>query len=607
MVSATLFSLALAILPTATAANSVAIADQGKACCPVVVAAKATAPELHAANELARFLGEISGATFEVKKVADKVAIKGPAILVGRGAAKNIVSSDEVAALGQEGYILRTRSGQLAIVGGRPRGTLYGVYSLLEDYLGCRWFTPNVSRIPHRSTIQLPPLDRRFVPVLEYRATDYPKSRDADWAVRNKINGNQTRLDAKRGGKIVYGPFVHTFNSILNPKDYFATHPEYFSEVNGKRIGGRTQLCLTNPDVQRIAIEKVRQWMRSQPNATIFSVSQNDWHNYCTCKNCQKIIDQEGAVSGLYLRFVNKIADAIKDEFPHNAISTLAYQFTRKPPKITKPRPNVIVRLCDIECCFSHPLIERAEIDPRNAAFAEDIRRWHQISNRLYIWDYVINYAHTIAPFPNLYSLKPNINFFINNGVKGIYEEADYFTKGGEFAELRTWILAKTLWDPTYDTDRAIDEFLDAYYGAAATPLRRYIDLIHGKAKMDEIHCHIFNAPSARLFTADVVRRAETLFSEAEKAVANDPTLLARVQVAHLPMQYVQITQQLQRLRDPANRTAVAVAKLAELLQKFDTVARKEGVTHIRESRSYHDWLNATKKEIEGFKAKVAK
>ena len=124
---------------------------------------------------------------------------------------------------------------------------------------------------------------RTVVPVLEYRSTDYPNSRDADWAVRNKINGTQTHLDAKRGGKIAYSHFVHTFNSILHPDQLFKEHPEYFSELEGKRQGGRTQLCLTNPDVQRLANETVKRWIREAPDATIFSVSQNDWHHYCTC------------------------------------------------------------------------------------------------------------------------------------------------------------------------------------------------------------------------------------------------------------------------------------------------------------------------------------
>src|SRR5262249_22764192 len=159
------------------------------------------------------------------------------------------------------------------------------------------------------------------------------------------------------------------------------------------------------------------------------------------------------------------------------------------------------VRLCDIECCFAHPLSIGAEIDKRNADFAHDLRRWSEITDRLYVWDYVVDFAHSIMPFPNLYTLKPNISFFADHHVKRIYEEAAYFTKGAELAELRTWILAKTLWDPGYDTDRAIDEFLAAYYGQAAGPLRRYVDLVHQKAQAGAIHLTIGARPSSPLFS----------------------------------------------------------------------------------------------------------
>lgn len=293
---------------------------------------------------------------------------------------------------------------------------------------------------------------------------------------------------------------------------------------------------------------------------------------------------------GPYLRFVNAIADAVRDEFPDKAVDTLAYQFTRKPPTQTTPRPNVIVRLCDIECCFAHPLATRADLDQRNADFARDLRDWSKISDRLYVWDYVINYGHSIMPFPNLYSLRPNIDFFVDHGVKGIYEEANYFSKGGEFAELRTWILAKTLWNPNYDTDRAIDEFLDGYYEEAAGPIRRYIDLIHGKARMDEIHFRIFDRPNSPLFSEDVVARATALVDEAEKRVVEKPAVLHRVQVARLPLTYVRIARLSEFVKKEPTRASADVQLLKTLFEGFDAVARKEGVTRVSERRSYEDW-----------------
>jgi hypothetical protein len=584
--------LALSAAPEPSA--PVLLADGGRTSYRVVVHRGATAVERHAAEELARYLREVSGATFPVEEIADAGAAPADSIRVGSGAAAGVIAPDEVARLGAEGYLLRTRGRTLAIAGGRPRGTLYGVYSFLEDVLGCRWFTPGVARIPKRERLELRPLERTFVPRLEYRATDYPNSRDADWAARNKINGTQTSLDERRGGKIAYGPFVHTFDAILNPKDHFAEHPEFFSEVNGKRLGVRTQLCTTNPEVLRRATETVRRWMRERPDATIFSVSQNDWSNFCTCPACAKVAAEEGSQIGPYLRFVNAIADAVREEFPGRAIDTLAYQFTRQPPELTRPRPNVIARLCDIECCFAHPLGSREDVDPRNAAFARDLRRWGEVCDRLYIWDYVISYRHCLAPFPNLYVLKPNIALFADHGVKGVYEEANYFSPGGEFAELRTWVLAKTLWDPGYDTDRAIDEFLDGYYEGAAGPIRRYIDLLHGKARMDGLHFRISEGPGSALFSEDILARATALFEEAERRVADRPEVLRRVETAHLSILYVRVS----RLADRARRggAGVDLQQQAALFTRLDRIARAAGVTHVSEQRAYGAWAEEVKK-----------
>ncbi len=576
--------------------HDVLLSDAGKTGYTIYVSSTATESEKHAADDLARFLGEISGATFPVQQTETPPADDPQAIIVGQGLHTSFVSDEERARLGQEGFVIRTRGPALAIVGGRPRGTLYGVYSFLEDSLGCRWFTPDVSRIPRQARIALKPLDRTVVPVLEYRSTDYPNSRDADWAVRNKINGTQTNLDAHRGGKIVYGPFVHTFNSILNPDEHFGRHPEYFSEVNGARLKERTQLCVTNPEVTRLTIETVRRWMREQPEATIFSVSQNDSYNFCTCANCAALTRQEGSPMGPYLKFVNTVAEAVEKEFPDKAIDTLAYQFTRKPPANIKPRPNVIVRLCSIECCFSHPLASSEADDPRNFAFAQDLRAWSKISNRLYIWDYVIDYSHCLMPFPNLYSLKENINFFIDNGVKGIYEEADYFTTGGEFSELRTWIIAKTLWDPSYDTDKAIDEFLAGYYEEAAGPIRRYINLLHDKARREHVHFRIFDPPKREFFTPELLAEAAALFAEAEQAAANKPAVQKRVRIASLPVKYVQIAHLLPSKEAPGPRSAAQKQELKTRFAAFDPIAQEAGISRVSEHRSYAEWAETVKK-----------
>jgi len=582
-----------------SSSDPVRLAADGKAICPVVVSGasldpkNADDPERHAAEELAHFLSEISGAHFEVTPLGKSHS--GTRILVGRDAARSLINESELNALGAEGYIIRARGTELAIAGAKPRGTLYGVYSFLEDELGCRWFTPEVARIPKQASLSVPPGDKRFVPPLEYRATDDPDSRDADWAVRNKLNGTQTKIDKQRGGKIEYSHFVHTFNEILDPAKQFQNHPDYFSEVGGKRLSEHTQLCVTNPAVLKIATDTVRNWMRAAPAATIFSVSQNDWFNPCSCATCKRLYTDEGdAWSGPYVRFVNAIAAAISHEFPDKAVDTLAYQFTRKPPAKVKPLDNVIVRLCSIECCFAHPLDSTESDDRENAAFASDLAGWSKLSHRLYVWDYVIDYSHTIMPFPNLRTIAPNIRTFVKNGVKGVYEEADYFTPGGELAPLRTWNVEKSLWNPEYDTERAISEFLDGYYEDASAPLGEYIGLMHDRAKNEKFHFTIWTGPDSPFFDDATMKRADELFDAAEAKVASKPAVLDRVKTARLPILYVEI-----------NRAADALQKggkkepLKALIDRFDTIAKKSGVTMINEATKYDTWLASARKIAE--------
>ena len=83
----------------------------------------------------------------------------------------------------------------------------------------------------------------------------------------------------------------------------------------------------------KVALEKIRQ----NPAAGMISISQNDWRGNCQCAKCKAIEEEEGSPSGLLLRFVNAVAADIAKEYPDFLMETLAYQYTRKAPKITRP------------------------------------------------------------------------------------------------------------------------------------------------------------------------------------------------------------------------------------------------------------------------------
>jgi Alpha-glucuronidase len=570
--------LALTMMAGGIAMAQVVLAENGKSLYRIVVPEKAIPSERYAAEELQRYLERISGVKLPI--VTDSEPMGSHEILLGDNAhLRKLGIQVDFAKLGTDGFVLRTFRNHLIIAGGRPRGTLYGVYALLEEKLGVRWFTPEVEFVPKMERVELPPLNEKQVPALEYREVFWTEMmRDPDFAARHRLNGHHYRLTEKHGGRaVVFYPFVHSFD-LLIPREICEQRPEFWPMIGGKRVSGYVQRCLSNPDLVKLAIERVKQWIKEHPEATIIDVSQNDTGNWCQCPDCKALDDAEGSPSASIIKFVNTIAEAIEREYPHIRIETLAYQYSRKPPKTLRPHKNVIIRLCSIECCFAHPL----ETCPseENRRFREDIKAWQPVAPLLYVWDYTTNFANYIQPFPNFEVLQANVQFFVKHGVKGLFEQGNYSPGGnGEMAPLRAYVLAKLLWNPDTDVQRHINDFLHGYYGRAAGAIRAYMELLHRQVREKGYHAHIFEPPTVpHLNNDEFLDGAERLFDEAER-LAESEEIRFRVQVARLPVWYVKLA---------TNR--VTGDERADLLRKFLSIARKAGITHIREWQTLDDW-----------------
>ncbi len=497
----------------------------------IVRGENASASEITAASELQNYLKQISGV--EIAIVTDSTEAVEKEIIVGKTNREADGEFDR-AELGDDGFVIKTVDSKLYLVGGEKRGTLYSVYTFLEEYLGCRFYTATVEKIPEMKTVSLEQIaEDKQIPVFEYRDIDWVPSRQGTFQAKLKANGTYAPLGEDFGGHFSYVGFVHTFNSLVPASQYAAEHPEYFSTTTSEidNWGGYPQQpCLSNPEVLKIATANARQWLIDNPNANIISISQNDNQLYCTCDECNKILAEEGSQSGILLRFVNAIATELGDEFPNVRFDTLAYQYTRNIPAVTKPVDNVIVRLCTIECCFSHPLGTCEDVgksDDITKSIYEDIQDWAKVSDKLYVWDYVTNYSHTCSFFPNFNSMLANVKFFADNHVVGLYEEANYFDELSDFPELRAYILGKIMWDPYMSEEEYwghIDDFLEGVYGPGWTHIREFIN--HGQEAVKDI-CFGINVSPDEIFemkgvalhgakdfpenlTADMIRNYET-------------------------------------------------------------------------------------------------
>lgn len=555
-------------------AQQITLVEEGASRYRIVLPATPTPYEAQAADVLKEHVLEISGAALPIVR-ADRPAYPYEVVLGANERLDALGIPVDFDALEEDGFAIRTTGDRLIIAGGSERGTLYGVYAFLEDQLGARLYSPTVKILPKQETITLGPIDDVQIPVMTFRDTHYRVTWDREYTDWHRLDHSET------GERTDWGMWVHTFNRLVPPETHYQEHPEYYALVDGKRIP--TQLCLTNPEVLSITVQNLRREIARNPEATYWSVSQNDNREYCQCDRCRAINEQEGSPSGSIIHFVNQVAA----HFPDRVISTLAYEYSRKAPATLRPADNVNIMLCSIEVNRDRPIDE----DPTSADFRRDVEQWSRIADDIIVWDYVIQFRNLVSPFPNLHVLQPNLQFFADHGVTAMFEQGNREV-GGEFAELRAYLISKLMWNPALDVDSLMNDFLRGYYGQAAGPIRRYIDEMREALLASGEPLRIFGSPveaATSYLTPELIRRYETLFDEAEAAVAEDPELLERVRVARLPLEFAVMEQAKARyvgergLFEQVDGTWRVREGIRSRIDPFTDLANAVGITRVKE------------------------
>lgn len=495
---------------------------KGKSKYQIVVSAEASTSEQTAARELQQYIRQISGVELPL---TDNPKARGRRILVGYSPLVAELTGEPAPASGDESFTYRTVGHDLLIWGGSQRGTMYGVFTFLERELGVHWLTPDCTVVPSLADWQLPQLNHSEAPAISYRYSNYAVAEGVPaWSAHTKENTKWSPATNEYGNLEAYWS-AHTMGQFVPVKEFYASHPEYFALRDGKRSSDYAQLCLSNPQVLQICRERLMKVMREQPGYRIYSLSQNDNYSFCQCPQCAAIEQQYGGHSGLIVWFVNQVADAVRAEFPQKYVGTFAYQYSRQPPTGIVPRENVVIRLCSIECCFAHPLTAGC---PQNEAFMRDMQGWASIAPHLFIWDYIVDYAQYMAPWPNFQVLGPNIEAFRRNKAIGIFEEAQYESAGAEFDEMKAWTVNQLLWNPLQDVDSLVSIFTGGYYGKAAPRVMDYYRLCQSLVKPD-VHFGIYINHDHEIYSDAFIKKAFALLNEARYLVQGDEVMTKRV------------------------------------------------------------------------------
>jgi Domain of unknown function (DUF4838) len=565
-----------ALKPQGKPAGRVKVVKAGKAQGGIQLSDRPTPQETNAAVELQHWIKELTGATLEIKS--------------GRTSRSRFAIRTD-GSLGDEGYAIAVSRGQIILSGGKTRGVLNAVYALLEEDLGCRFYANDSIRLPRTNTLVIGPVARRYIPQLKIRDPFYACAFDPVWSLRNRANAPSAAVPEEQGGHMDYaGMFVHTAGQLVPPDRYFKEHPDYFAQAaDGTRT--TAQLCPTHPDVVKIAIDYVRQVLRNNPHTEIVSVSKNDCQVSCLCERCKKLHADEGSDMANQLFLVNQVAQAIEVDYPNVTIDTLAYLETIQVPKTARPRKNVAIRLCnDAVGAWSRPFTLAEQCDA-----AKLVSAWGAVHNRIYIWDYNVNFSHYLAPMPNLDVMVANIRFWIKNHAEGVMLQGGY-QGPAERDQFKSWVSAKLLWNPAWDEKALARDFIQGHYGKVAPALEEYEALLE---RMRADHAPEMSAPAggirypmdAPFFTKEFVAHATEIFARAKQLAQGSDNLTRRVDRAELPILYVKCARGPEFVGD----------SYAQVVSEFERIARREKIQYLQEGGADFE------PKLAGYKSRIPK
>ena len=475
------------------------------------------------------------------------------AVFLGDTAASR-VSGFDYSSVAEDGFLLYCNGEDLIIRGEDSRGTLFGVYTFLEEYLGVRWFTPTLERVPESDDIVIDAaLNRVVEPSFAVRRNDPMGTNEAHRA-RTRMNVSFHKNAEKYGGTLTYSLWDATLITLV-PKSLFSEHPEYFALGED---GNRTtdHVCMTNPDVFRLVVENCRKIMTEATNGAKFiHIGQDDNINYCRCENCEALYEKYGAVCAPTLIFTNKLADELGPEFPDYTFTFYAYNETDRPPTdlSLKCRPNVAPVHCGLhKACRSHSLSECGAQDGDDSfnnlygdpepTLAEDFRVWTEISERTYIYDYTINFLFSQQFFSNFEYMQETMKYMHDIGITGyIYNCGDGHSAA--FNELRNYLLAKLQWDVNADVEYHMIDFMNEYYGEdAAQYIKEILDIqtaqIRATAHAFDFDWHY----QSGFYPIHTMIKLDCLWEKALEADGNEDQK-ANVEIANLSWEFFKANQ----------------------------------------------------------------
>lgn len=514
----------------------------------VVLPERPHSVEETAANELVLYIKKVFGIEMPIKK---ENYFTGKGIYIGY---TDFSNNAGIKGKSKENWIIKLCGENLILTGGETpgdRGILYSVYHFIEDVIGVRWWNRWNEYIPDISNLSL---DGDFykdgTPAFSYRKIlSHKNIDDFKYEVRNRQNvimeddgltdeAYNKSLVSLGGAKHMARPgHVHSLPLYCPADEYFNIHPEWFAWSDGenKRVS-YGHYCLTNEEFFEYILKNFTAYIEEDmvlakkagiETPCFYSISFPDViQGFCQCEKCKKLEEKSGA-SGYALYFVNKLAKAVAEKYPHVKIETLMYSLYIDPPKDdTIPEKNVIIRLAQVYVDIIHSIYSKG-----NAWYYSLLKSWSNLCKKggakLYIWEYMYNLFFDF-PMPIAYRLSDTFKAFYDYGVDGIFVENQGRTTC--LWELNQYMLTHLSENPLADEDYLINDFFTKFYGNASSYMKAYLDELKKASVKNEYSAFcIIEGARFNYLDSETVVKCNSILCKAAQAVADNEYLSLRV------------------------------------------------------------------------------
>jgi len=557
-----------------------------------------------AAKVLQHYLQKVTGKNVPINYVSfRKKKVERGMIILGQAAMQSgIIDKNILKKIKNGGFVIKVSDGIVAVANSGRDNIISGAYALIEAALGVEFLANNRKNVITEpeirggNSISFKAMTLFRSPAFKFR---FIRNGEAIGYSSYMLLGDATLVGVKTNNR------CHTAEGLISYEKYKDTHPEYFAMLpNGKRIHKRAgmrrfdiHLCVSNPQLKKVIIKNVIKWMKADPKAKYFWVTQGDGGNkYCYCKKCLAMDVKPGIIADRWISFINDLAAVVAKECPGRKILTLAYVDLEEPPIKTRPAKNVIPMYCPYPNNWSNHL---AAFDKEyNGDGIKTLKGWTNITNHnLGIFSYPSSCPEPLIIWPSFYANYEKIIYYSKHNVIGI-DFCGLFPYGGglsghnSFNELQRYVLSKVLWNPSLDVEKKIDHFMKLYYGDGAKYMRGFFELIHEQVKVKGRHYAQHTEQTKRGFvTDDFAKKAYALFAGAEKATKGNQRYYKRILKEKLFLLYSDLTD---RCRVNRKISAKDMPLYAKHLAEFAKIAKMFKIYYFGRSQTPQKWFMET-------------